>query len=260
LEIPLRLLIITKDFGDPKSDISVDNIIDAGGLREFVEEYVRTRPSYPPTAFQLFSKKIKGLDFAVRLFRQIKKIECEVYFITPFAVLIEDEPVIPYKEGIDDIPLEKLRKLFELFGVSDRIYALLESQPEFLIFITNVKLIKMLDLFQNISKNTIAFILSKTPIESYKEHIKTVYPNPYYNRLLRHVEPKLSHDNFITVFLKSIAKIFLKLYEEMGDEKFYNFMKDAKENPSDFFNLILDENMFREIGESRDADLLKFFR
>ena len=256
----VTICFLIKDKKLPHPEVPLENIIDAGGLKEFIEDYVRDQKKYPLTAAQVFYKVMRNIENAQRVAKQIKNVNVEVYFLTPFGVLIEEDPLVSYDKCIDDIGFDRLKFYFDMFMVTDDLYELLESQPDILIAWLNSKIVKITNIFEYIPRSTLSFILLDRAFETKYAHIKIIYPNPVFTRLLKIAEPRVTSENFSELFIKSIARILYNLMLEMGYEKFVEFISNGKDDPNDFFNLILSNESFSTIGESKGDSLLKFFK
>lgn len=257
----IRVTIIMKDCCYRSSKVSIKDILDAGGLKEFIEEIYRKRGIIPNSAIQLFSVgKNKGVVEAIKILKEIKLFDTELYFITPIQLLTAEDLVIPYRECLDDLSIDEIKRFFNIFNVTDEILEIIESQPEILYIYANNKLIKILGLLDYIPKNTIAFLAMDSPAISRLKNLRVVYPTHKTISQLRKMGVRISQENFGGAFLHYFALVLSKLFLEMGLENFINYIEMAKGRPEILFDIVLSCEAYSMIKRGRIESLLKFLK
>jgi len=250
-----------KDICLPYADIPLEEIVNAGGLKEFIEEYVESGKPFPLSALQIFNRgKLQGLSEAIRLLRSIKVFDVELYFITPIGLLWEDEPLIPYKGCLDALQIDAVRRLFTMFNVNDAIYDILETQSDFLYLYVNTKILKLLKLIDYIPKQTISLIVSDTGLSIKRKHIRPVYPSTHLLLVFKKYGLKITHENFPGMFLLHFARFLFRLSFEMGSDKFMDYLLKIKNSPDDFLDIVTSPEILCYAERARDQSLLKFIR
>ncbi|MHA1615992.1 MAG: hypothetical protein ACTSX9_01625 [Candidatus Njordarchaeales archaeon] len=257
----IRLVALIKDVCFPQSKISVKDIIDAGGLREFIEETYNKYKISPSTALRVFSVgRNKGLLEAIKILKSIDVIDFEIYFLTPFQVLTEEDLVFPYRECLDSLSIDDIKKYFEIFGVADEVLEIIESQPDILYIYANSKLVKFLKLLDYVPKGTIGILAIDTPAVSKLENLKIVYPTHKTIVQLKKVGAKIRTENFGGSLLTHIAIVLNKLSMEMKRDNFVNFIRMAKDKSDFFFEAIFGSEVYNAIKKEMLPSLLKFLK
>jgi len=256
-----RFTIMLKDICISKSQVSLDQIVNAGSLKEFIEEYVEKNRALPTSALQIFSRgKLQGIIEAIRMLRSLYAFNVEVYFITPFGLVWEDEPLVPYRECLDTLSIDKIRRLFSIFNAEDYIYDVLESQPDFLYLYVNTKILKLLDLINYVSKETLTILVLDTGLFTNRPNIKAVYPSSSLLTIFKKYGLKINSDNFPGAFLLYLSKLLYRLSFEMGSRKFLEYLQRVKNSPKDFLALITSPESLYYVEKARDQSILRFIR
>lgn len=250
-----------KDICDNRSKISIRDIINAGGLKEFIEEHVEKEGILPSSAIQVFSrKKLQGLIEAIRMLRSLNTFDVEVYFITPFGLLWEDEPVIPYTGCLDELTVETIKHFFNVFRVDEAIFDLIESEPDLLYVYVNNKLLRILSLIEYIPRSTLAIIASDTGFISRRDNIKAVYPSKSLITIFRKYGVKISQDTFAGSFLYYLSLFFFKLTNEAKKDFLIRYLNSAKNNPREFLDLITSPEALIFLEKSKNQSILRFIK
>jgi len=256
-----RFVIILKDICNGRSKVSIRDIINAGGLKEFIEEHVEKKGILPSSAIQVFSrKKLQGLIEAIRMLRSLNTFDVEVYFITPFGLLWEDEPIVPYSECLDELTPETIKHFFSVFNVDESIFDLIESEPDLLYVYVNNKLLRILDLIEYIPRNTLAIVVSDTGFISNRDNIKAVYPSQSLITIFRKYGVKISQDTFAGSFLYYLSLFFFKLSNEAKKDFLSNYLRTAKNRPREFLDLITSPEALIFLEKSKNQSILKFIK
>lgn len=256
-----RFVIMLKDVCDSKSKVSIIDIINAGGLKEFIEEHIEKREILPGSAIQVFSrKKLHGLVEAVRMLRSLNIFNVEVYFITPFGLIWEDEPLVPYSGCLDELSLETIKHFFSIFNVSEHIFDLIESEPDLLYIYVNNKLLKVLSLIEYIPRNTLAIIVSDTGFISNRSNIKAVYPSQSLITIFRKYGVKITQETFAGSFLYYLSLFLFKLSNDAEKDFLHNYLKTAKSRPKEFLDLITSPEALIFLEKSRNQSILRFIK
>ncbi len=256
-----RFVIILKDFCDNEGKVSINDIINAGGLKEFIEEHVEKERILPSSAIQSFSrKKLQGLIDAIRTLRSLNLFDVEVYFLTPIGLLWEDEPIIPYRECLDNMSLDTIRQFFKIFKIDEAIFELIESEPDFLYIYINNKLMKLLDLMEYIPRNTLAIIVSDTGFISRRNNIKAIYPSKSLITIFRKYGVKIPQETFAGSFLYYLSLFLFKLANEAKKDFLVNYLHNIKNRPREFLDMITSPEALIFLEKSKNQSILKFIR
>lgn len=253
-----NITFLVKDICPRNAKISIREILSMGELKSYINKNLGSSKIRVTRAINLFDNGIlKGIYNATRLFRSIGIINVDSYFVTPFGVLWEEDLVIPYKECLDKLPWDIVS---ELVGKNkDKIYEIIEEEPDFLLIYLDHRLIKQMDLLSYISKNTLTIILSDVYLTSKKDNISVITISKRNISKFKKLGIKISQSNFVGAYFELIAQIFLQLYQEMGKDKFILFIDNQRVKPREFLSLFIEPDLIAKLRNVQNESLSSIF-
>lgn len=176
------VVVIAQDEPFEQPLVSIDDILSFSSYGEFLNHVLR-QGAEPIPAIRAFARgRNKHLPDMVRRLR-ISGFDVSVYFLTPFALLGEEDLVVPYRQTLREMPLDRLRYLWEELGVIDALSQVLESEPHLVLFLLDGRLAHEARAPEIVPSNSLALIISEKVLPIAQRNVCAVTEHHLQQRL-----------------------------------------------------------------------------
>lgn len=169
----LSITIVAQDEPFERPLVSLDDILAFSSYGEFLSSAIR-RGLTPIPAIRAFARgRNKHVPDLIRRLR-MASIRVDVYFISPFALLREEDLVIPYSETTRELSPRRLKYLWEELSVLERLAHIFESEPHLILLLLDSKLAQELQVWEFIPLNSPAILISERALPVSQRNFCTV--------------------------------------------------------------------------------------
>ncbi len=238
LETPgLKVLFILQDqCFEGEGVYSIEDVLAYGDLKSFIENAPRERPVRFDAAFKVLQRtRLKSMISKIRKLRTFRGIEYDLYFLTPFGLVYETEFIVPYRECLRSLTIERVKYLLgEANALQKMRFLLGEGDFDIFVLILDRKLYQSLNIEGFMDESRKYIVILDSALVTEKKNVIFLYPSKYYEQKLERLFRK-RFDDLISAYIDLVTRVLNLLQREVLN---IDYFMSRLTKAEDLFNLL----------------------